>query len=252
MSAYEKGFAWVYNRQWAGWARRIAPLVLDFYERSPVGATNRALLDLCCGTGQFAEEALTREYRVTGVDISEPMLRHARENTARWAETGRARFLQGDARNFRTDERFGLAVSTYDALNHLQNEAELRSCFRSVLPLVVDGGFYIFDLNTRRRLRRWTDISVVDDPEMMLINRALYAQEHDKAFVRITGFIRNEQGLYERFEETLSNTAFDLESVRRLLLEEGWKQVHLASVQDLASPLADPESEDRVWFVASR
>lgn len=252
MSAYGHGFAAVYNRQWAGFARRVAPLVLDHYEKTAPGQKSRTLLDLCCGTGQFALEALNRGYRVTGVDLSDAMLHHARENAAPYIESGQAGFAQGDARNLTIEGRFGLCVSTFDALNHLDSEEDLRSCFRSVFPLVEEGGLFVFDLNTRGRLRRWTDITVADDPEMLLVNRSLFVEHLNKAFVRITGFVRTPDGLYERFEETLYNTAFAMEDVRQMLLDAGWKRVHLAGGQDLSAPLPEPEAADRVWFVAGK
>ena len=40
------------------------------------------------------------------------------------------KLLVGDASNFVLDERFGLVVSTYDSLNHLEDEFALQKCFR--------------------------------------------------------------------------------------------------------------------------
>ena len=48
MQAYGEGFARVYNAKWANFATKVAPLILSFYEATPVGQTNRSILDLCC------------------------------------------------------------------------------------------------------------------------------------------------------------------------------------------------------------
>lgn len=252
MTTYGEGFARVYNRLWAAFARQVAPRILDFYGSTAIGQENQAILDLCCGTGQFATEALNRGYTVVGLDLSPHMLHHARENNRSFIESGRARFVQADARDFSLDERFGLAVSTYDALNHLETEVDLARCFARVFSVVQEGGYFIFDLNTPARLRRWTGINVTDEEEMMLVSRALYVEPSRRAFMKISGFVRRPDGLYERFDETLFNTAFEPAAVRELVLQAGWKQVHLARVQDLATPVPEPEQEDRIFFVAHK
>lgn len=250
--SYGKGFARVYNRRWAGFATRVAPLILDFYADTPKGHVNRTMLDLCCGTGQFALEALRRGYRVTGLDQSPFMLHHARETAESYLAGGQARFLQGDARRFTLDEPVGLAVSTFDSLNHLETEQELANCFAAVHSAVEEGGLFIFDLNTRAKLTQWTGIEVIDSEEMALIQRSLYVAEQEKAYVKISGFVAVDGGLYERFDETLSNTAFALDRVKALLRAAGWRDSYCARVQDLATPLSNPEAEERVFFVAHK
>ena len=65
---------------------------------------------------------------------------------------------KGDASDFTLGERFGLVVSTFDSLNHLENESALRKCFQCAHA--VSNGYFIFDLNTRNGLRRWNNIQV--------------------------------------------------------------------------------------------
>lgn len=251
MQAYSKGFAKVYNLRWSGFARQVAPLILDFYAATPIGRETKTVLDLCCGTGRLAVHFLEKEYRVVGLDLSDHMLHYARENARQYIETGQAAFIQGDASDLRLDERFGLVVSTFDALNHLENEQALRRCFQCVHA--VCDGYFIFDLNTRRGLRRWNSIQVDDsDDEVLIINRGFYDGESDKAWTKISGFLRLPDGLYERFDETVYNTVFEMEKVKGALLEVGWKNAYFARIQDLKTPLDEPEEEGRVFIVASK
>jgi len=85
-----------------------------------------------------------------------------------------------------------------------------------------------------------------------VITRGLYDGVGDKAFIRISGCVRVEGGLSERFEETAFNTVFDLAAVKAALLETGWRAVHFARSQDLAAPIEDPENEGRVFVVARK
>jgi SAM-dependent methyltransferase len=250
MQAYGPTFARVYNEKWVDFARHVAPLIRTFYESTPVGQQDRSLLDLCCGTGQLAQHFLEHGYRVTGIDLSEYMLTYARQNNAPYIERGQASFLQADAADFTLDEQFGLIVSTFDALNHLPDDGALCGCFASVYPLLLPQGVFIFDLNTRTGLTRWNAINVRDMPDHMIVDRGIYDGQGNRAWVKITGFVRTESGLYERFEETAYNTVFDLAWVRDTLYRTGWRSVYFARIDDLGLPIPDPEAENRAFVIA--
>ncbi|MEM4203821.1 MAG: class I SAM-dependent methyltransferase, partial [Candidatus Methanomethylicaceae archaeon] len=184
-------------------------------------------------------------------DLSEHMLYYAQENARQYIESGQAKFVQGDASDFTLNERFGLVVSTYDSLNHLESEQSLRRCFECVYA--VSDGYFIFDLNTRFGLRRWNNIFIDDsDDDAFVITRGIYDGQSDKAWMKISGFFRLPDGLYERFDETAFNTVFEMEKVREALLDIGWKNVCFVRIQDLQKPLDDPEREGRVFVVASK
>ena len=254
MQAYDRVYARVYNRLWRDFSLRVAPRIWAFYERAS-GGGEKTLLDLCCGTGQLAVHFAEQGYCVVGVDLSAHMLAHARENAAPYVQAHQVRFIQADVSHFELDERFGLAVSIYDALNHLPDQEALYSCFRCTVPLLVDGGWFVFDLNTRDGLKRWNRIHVQDDKEAMVVTRGVYDESGGRAWTQLSGFIRaegNQAHLYERFEKTVYNTAFDLTGVTTTLLSLGCRSVHFAHIESLETPIADPEAQPRVFVVAQR
>ncbi len=253
MQAYSASFARAYNLRWGGFARQVAPAIRELYETMPISRVNRTVLDVCCGTGQLAALFLDAGYRVIGLDASMPMLTHARENARRFLASGHAHFVQGDACRFTLPDRVGLAVSTFDALNHLDDPGALKRCFACVFAAVDAGGLFVFDLNTRAGLRRWNGVTIDDSSdELLLITRGVYDGEGDRAWTRITGFLHEEGDRYRRFDETVFNTAFDLAWVKAALSETGWTDVCLASGRDMKTPLAEPEKEGRVFVVARK
>ncbi len=253
MQAYGCTFAKVYNALWGGFVDHVAPLIYEFYETvAGRGSKNKTLLDLCCGTGQLSVFFLVRGYRVVGLDLSENMLRYARENARLFMDAGQADFVCGDAADFYLAEKFGLVVSTFDALNHLENESALRGCFRSTHTVLADDGYFIFDLNTASGLRRWNGMQVDPDDEVFLFNRGIFDEQTVKAWTKITGFVRTEEGLFERFDETVYNTVFEMQVVLDLLLDVGFRSAHFARIADLSTPIDEPEKESRVFFVARK
>jgi SAM-dependent methyltransferase len=251
MSGYSKEFARVYDRRWKQFADQAAPLIREYYESLHSHRTPKTLLDLCCGTGQLATHFLHHGYQVTGLDLSPHMLAIAREHNNEAIAVGRAEFVEGDATNFSFNRRFGLVVATFDALNHLPDMAALQACFACVRAVLAPAGCFIFDLNTRGGLRRWNNVHVDEsDPDFFIVNRGIFDQEAGRAIVRISGFMRHENGYYERFEETAYNIAFDLMAVREAMQAAGLPTIHFASLQDLAYPVKNPEAESRIFFIA--
>ena len=252
MQAYSRAFARVYNKRWTGFAHRVAPLIAEFYGSTAPGKAKRSILDLCCGTGQLALHLLEHGYHVTGLDLSEHMLQYARENASAYVESGQAQFVQADAAGFSLDQQFGLVASTFDALNHLESQVAMQACFQSVFAVLVKGGYFVFDLNTRAGLLRWNNISVDDSEEAMIVTRGIYDGQGSRAYTRVSGFIRAASGQYDRFEETVYNTVFDMAWVRDTLLQIGWRDVHFARYEALTIPITEPEKEGRVFFVARK
>jgi SAM-dependent methyltransferase len=250
MQAYGEGFARVYNARWSSFARQVAPYLYDYYQRAPIALSNPNVLDLCCGTGQLGLYFLERGYRVTGIDLSEAMLHYARENAADYLGGGRARYERGDASKFSIAEKFGLVFSTYDALNHLEDLEALKQCFRSVYAALVDGGLFVFDLNTRLGLKRWNNINVEESEDALIVTRGLYDGRSERAWTKISGFVRVVGGTYQRFDEMVFNTVFEMTEVKRALAEAGWARIHFARIQDLTAEIEDPERESRVFVVA--
>ena len=250
MGIYSLDFARFYNLKCGSFVNEVAPKILEFYASTTLNQINSSILDLCCGTGQLALFFLQKGYKVTGIDISAGMLNYARINNQQYIEASQAKFLQDDATKFTLNDSFGLVIATYDALNHLENEDALRSCFQKVYA--VSEGYFIFDLNTRKGLQRWNSIQIDESEEAMVIVQKIFNQDLGKAWAKFSCFLHTAEGMYERIEETVFNNVFEMDNVRDALLKVGWKEVYFAKLSNLSKALADPEQEERVFIVAKK
>jgi SAM-dependent methyltransferase len=251
--AYSASFARAYNLRWGFFAANAGPLIRAYYEATPAGRRNRKMLDLCCGTGVLARHFLEHSYQVVGLDLSESMLAFARQNNQDYLVAGQVKFIQGDASSYQVGEQFGLVVSTFDALNHLPDEAGLKGCFACTAAVLENEGIFIFDLNTVLGLRQWNGMQVDDSsPEALIINRGFLVDENRRAWTAITGFLKEADGRFTRFDEVAYNTLFSMDRVKTLLNEAGFSQVHFARLSDLETPVADPEAERRIFILAQK
>jgi len=250
--AYGKIFASVYDKKWSEFTKKIGPLILDFYSNKPISKKNNNILDLCCGTGQLTSLFLKNGYNVTGIDLSEDMLYYARENNKKYIKKSKVEFFKADASDFSLKQKYGLVVSTYDSLNHLEDEKSLKNCFNSVYKVLEKNGYFIFDLNTYLGLQNWKQTSFIEDDEMIIRTKGSFNKVENKGYTNISGFIRKKDGTNEKFTEIVFNKYFEMEAVKKILRKEKFKEIYFAKADDLLKSIENPEKENRVFIIAKK
>lgn len=135
----------LFNRMAATYDRgnRALSLLIDqVWRRRTVSALGirggQFVLDLATGTADMALEAARRaDCRVAGIDLSEEMLRIAREKNRRAPFPDRCSFLQGDGTQapFR-DESFHHAMISFG----IRNVQDMDRLFRETLRVLKPGG----------------------------------------------------------------------------------------------------------------
>lgn len=211
-------FAWVYNRS-------LGP---EAIERS-LSAIERLLLchltkganvlDLCCGTGQLAGALVERGFKVSGIDGSNEMLRHARDNAPR------ADFVLDDARSFELSPRFHAVVSAFDSLNHVMHLEELCAVFRNVYACLQGGGYFLMDLNMDEGYRaRWRGCATLIDEDYVCIIRPSYDERARIGRASLTIF-RPEQETWRRSDVDLTQRCYSMEELNAGLTQAGFENI---------------------------
>jgi SAM-dependent methyltransferase len=246
MNPYGPILSRLYDRFWSTYARNAAPILREFFEKQNVYISYPAVLDLGCGTGQLAFHFLESGCTVTGLDLSADMLFWARRNCLPHLKSGRAAFYQVDIRSFRLDQAFGLALSTYNTLNHLPPEDHL-GCFRSTFSCLVPGGWVLFDLNTKRGLREWGDEETREGPNGPLTVHRSFDDAANRGRMEVEG-----RWGQEVFSETVLNYARPVEDALHDLRSAGFGSAYAALADDLDKPISDPEVEKRIFLVGTK
>lgn len=245
MNQYGDVFSKFYERYFSDYAENAAPFLLCFFSSQPLSQKQPRVLDLGCGTGRLALRFLESGYSVTGLDLSPHMLDLAAARCAHFLGTGKAVFIQTDISQFSKNGDYSLAVSTYNAMNHLATEQKLRGCVRSVKACLETGGWFLFDYHTAVGLKVWADSESIQFEEGEVEMSGSFDEKDGLAIVRLKGVFNQEP-----FEETVWNQTFPLARVARLLEEEGFNIVRFARIVDLEKPLEKPEEENRVVVMA--
>ena len=113
----------------------------------------RSVLDLGCGTGQFAAKlGETRE--VVGVDPADAMLEVARRRPGGQSVT----WVHSDAQSVRRDRRFDLVLLTGHAFQVFLTDEDQRAVLATIAAHLAPAGRFIFDSRNpaAEEWREWT------------------------------------------------------------------------------------------------
>ncbi len=111
------------------------------------------VLDLACGTGDLTRRLHDMGYRMTGLDVSEPMLKIARNKVS----TDEVRFVCMDMLDLGLNEIFDSVVCANDSINYCRSLLQLKALFTGVNRHLVLGGPFIFDVHMESRLKEFSD-----------------------------------------------------------------------------------------------
>ncbi len=235
MTSPYNSFAWFYNRYWADPFQDWQAPILERLLPAPCH-----VLDLCCGTGQLARRLLARGYRVTGVDASPEMLRYARENAPA------AQFMAADASNFNLAEQVQAAVCTFDSLNHILEDAQLRAALSCVHAALEPGAPFVCDINTDAAYGpEWDKSACQADPDHALFLRGHYDRENRRGITQITMF--RLLGSWIRSDVEVPQRALSVAEMTVHLEVAGFTAIeHYRPMEDLG--VAGHYGQGRVYF----
>lgn len=135
-AAYSAYYDLLYaDKDYASEAEYVARVI----ERYRPGSVH--ILDLGCGTGRHDSLLAAMNHRVTGVDVSEDMLRVARAS----ARDGAAEFVHGDVRAVRLGKTFDIVVSLFHVMSYQTTNDDLVAAFATAREHLAPGGVFLFD-----------------------------------------------------------------------------------------------------------
>lgn len=139
MKAYEK-LSKFYKKDWGKDSIRYVELITNII--STFNLNINSILDVGCGTGILANELKNMNFKVTGIDISNEMIDVANETT-----TG-IEFLVSDMRNFNLNKKFDMITCTFDAINYITTDEDMKDTINTIYNHLNTNGVFIFDINT--------------------------------------------------------------------------------------------------------
>ena len=133
-----------YDVDWGDFSRQYVDSINELLqERDLVQAR---ILDIACGTGTLAICLAECSHVVHGIDNSPEMISIAKSKSIGMS---RLSFDVQDMVHFNVDGKFDLITCTFDSINYIRKLRDLRKMLWRVVSVLYEGGFFIFDSNTR-------------------------------------------------------------------------------------------------------
>lgn len=245
MDAYT-GFASVYdlfmdNIPYEEWCRYLTDLLKE------QGIEDGLVLDLGCGTGTLTRLLADYGYDMIGVDLSDEMLGIAMEQEAENPKG--ILYLLQDMREFELYGTVKAVVSICDSMNYMMEYEDLVQVLRLANNYLDPGGVFIFDLNTIYKYRDTMGETTIAEnrEEGSFIWENYYDEEEQVNEYDLTLFIREEDGRYQKYEETHFQRAYDLSEVAQAVKEAG---MELVAMYDAFTKEAPKPDSERIYVIA--
>lgn len=209
-----------------------------------VGFDGHNVLDAACGTGNVSELLAARGYEVVGVDISAGMIEAAK------AKSGRVEYHVQDLAELDLGRQFDFAISLFDSLNYIIDVEHLAKAMIRVGEHVVEGGYFIFDVNTIYALAH----HFFDQANLApgRYPHYIWSSEYDHATRLCTvtmTFEVLENGETRQFKEVHTQRGHSLEELQQMLIDAGFEVVDIFHAYRFRKPT---RRSDRVFFVAKK
>lgn len=151
----------VYRHRDFGGARREVEKMIDWLAL-PHGAK---VLDLCCGMGRHSLALSEAGYEVTGVDLSEALLREARSQKG----AGSVTWVRSDMRKLPLDGGFDAVVNLFTSFGYFEEDEEQVKVLREIHRMLKPGGKFIIDfLNPAYVIRHLVPHSIREDGDNLI------------------------------------------------------------------------------------
>jgi 2-polyprenyl-3-methyl-5-hydroxy-6-metoxy-1,4-benzoquinol methylase len=102
------------------------------------------VLELACGTGRITIPMAEKGIEITGLDVSETMLSHARRKTT--IKGVNVEWIKADCRNFKLNKKFNLIFFPFNSITHLHDLKSLEACFSCVKEHLTRNGRFVIDV----------------------------------------------------------------------------------------------------------
>jgi SAM-dependent methyltransferase len=171
----------------------------------------RRILELGCGTGSVLRH-FGKRYELWGLDLSNKMLAVAK------SKVPHAKLFRRNMVSFRLAQRFDVIFCIFDSINHLLSFTDWKRTFANAHRHLADGGVFIFDINTQKKLRRliaeppWCHAF---GPNVLLINVSNASRGVSNWNVKVFEHTRRNQ--YVLHEENINEISFPEKKVTSAL-----------------------------------
>jgi SAM-dependent methyltransferase len=212
------------------------------------GIKVKNILELGSGTGGHAIPLAKRKYEMTGIDVSEGMLKIAKQKTESLGLTIDLQVC--DIRDFEFGRKFDTVICMFAVFNYITETGDIIKTLQKVKKHLKKGGLFIIDIwnglavmrilpSTRVKVVKKGKIKIIRavEPELDAVNHI--CRNH------YTMLILEKDKVIEEIKETHVIRYLFPQEIKHHLEQAGFEVLKICSFPDL-----DGEVTENVWNIA--
>lgn len=257
---FDKAFAVAWNENQGSYSQNLAKKVLKFIKLQDLNVDT--VLDVCCGSANFLAEMRANGKECTGTEILDSYVEYNKSkfHDITFHKTERI----DDLSNLGT---YDLITCNHDVVNMLPSLDEWGSFFKNVYAHLNNGGLFIFDYYTKRKLKDWNETffdgnekidyiknvvcdgigktSISNIYYINLVNKS--ADTSQSAFDR--EYTMNDyDSKYKKAEDTMVEYYFDNKDILTKIKQAGYR--YLITTDANLSPISMIDDVNRMHIIA--
>ncbi|MBC2089287.1 class I SAM-dependent methyltransferase [Listeria welshimeri] len=216
----------------------------EFIDDSP-----KKVLDLACGTAEFALRLSFLGHQVTGVDLSKEMVAVAKEKVA--AAEINLPILEQDMSKLALNQSFDVVTCFCDSLNYLETEQALEETIQAVSTHLEPNGLFLFDVHSVFKIDQgFKDYTYADsDEEISTIWNSFPGEFPHSVEHELTFYILGENDTYNRVDELHKERTYPITTYENLLKKYNFTKIEVYADFGFEKPT---NTSERIFFVARK
>lgn len=219
----------------------------EYYDRlnEKFGGVKGIMLDLACGTGSLSVVLSKMGYDVIGTDISEDMLSEAVSK-----EHDGIEYLCQDMTELDLFGTIDGAICSLDSINHLEDKNAVKKAFERVSLFMNKGALFMFDVNTLYKHEHiLADNTFVYDTENVYCVWQNEYLGNGVTQIYLDFFEEDENGMYGRYSDEFTETAFDRKEIEKMLTDAGFE---ICACYEYLTENEPTEESEKLTFVTKK
>jgi cyclopropane fatty-acyl-phospholipid synthase-like methyltransferase len=194
-----------------------------------------SLIDIGCGQGDFLLQVKNEDMKTFGIDLSDEQIKICQEKGIDSACIDIA-----DVK-----EKYDCATAMFDVLNYI-NQNELKNFIQNTYNVLNNDSYFIFDVNTLFGFEEVAQGSLNINKQDKFIGIDAYFED-EKLSTNITLFQKEQNDLYKKYNETITQYYHSKEYLEDILKDIGFE------VQNaLEFKLHDENNADKYIFLCKK
>ena len=194
-----------------------------------------SLIDIGCGQGDFLLQVKNEDMKTFGIDLSDEQIKICQEKGIDSACIDIA-----DVK-----DKYDCATAMFDVLNYI-NQNELKNFIQNTYNVLNNDSYFIFDVNTLFGFEEVAQGSLNINKQDKFIGIDAYFED-EKLSTNITLFQKEQNDLYKKYNETITQYYYSKEYLEDILKDIGFE------VQNaLEFKLHDENNADKYIFLCKK